>query len=89
MGVNSNDEFITNDSEVANRFNSFFANVATKLKEPYTVSDFQKVEEFVDSKVPRVIKFNIPKISHSFVRKYLSNLDVSKATGLDCIDHDF
>ena len=26
LGVSSNDEFITNDSEVANIFNSFFAN---------------------------------------------------------------
>ena len=85
LGVNSNDEFTTNDSEVASIFNNFFANVATKVKEPYTVSDFQKVKECVDSKVPRDIKFSIPKISHSFVRKYLSNLDVSKATGLDCI----
>ena len=48
LRVISNDEFINNDSEVANIFNSFFANVATKLKHkikaPYTVSDFQKVK---------------------------------------------
>ena len=49
------------------------------------INDYHHLKEFVDSKVPRDIKFSIPKISHSFVRKYLSNLDVSKATGLDCI----
>ena len=43
LGVNSNDEFITNDSKVANIFSSFFANIATKLKELYAVSDFQKI----------------------------------------------
>ena len=85
LGINSNDEFITNNSEVANIFNSFFANVATKLIEPYTVSVVQKGKDCVDSKVPREIKFSIPKISHSLVRKYLSNLDDSKATGLNSI----
>ena len=34
-------QMMTNDSEVANIFNNFFANVATKLKEPYKVSDIQ------------------------------------------------
>lgn len=85
LGVNSNDQFITSDSEIANIFNNFFANVATQLKEPCIDSDFQYVKDYVDSKVPGDISFSIPNISQSFVRKYLSNLDISKATGLDCI----
>lgn len=65
-------------------FNSCFAIVAAKLKEPNT--DFQNVADFVDSNDPRDIKFSIPKIRYLFVREYWSNLAVSKAIGLDCID---
>ena len=41
--------------------------------------------EYVDSKIPSNTFCSIPEITSSFVRNFLVNLDVTKATGLDCI----
>lgn len=80
-----NDHFVSNDFDIANVFNSYFANVATHLKEPVQSSDFNLLKEYVDSKVPVNNLFSIPMINISFVKKFLTSLDATKATGLDCI----
>ena len=62
-----------------------FVNVAAQLKGPAEKSDFKHITEHVNSKVPSDASFNIPEINSSFVRIFLKSLDVTKATGLDCI----
>ena len=70
---------------MANVFNKYFANVASQLKGPAEKSDFKHITEYVNSKVPRNTSFSIPEINSAFVQNFLNSLDVSKATGLDCI----
>lgn len=85
LGINDNGQTISDDSGIANVFNKYFVNIASQLKEPAEYSDFENIKEFVNSKVPYDTFFSIPEISFSFVRNFLSKLDITKATGLDCI----
>ena len=73
---------ITNESEVAEVFNNYFA---SKLKEPIINSDFELLNSFIGSKVPSNTDFQIPFTNQTFIRKFLLNLNVRKSTGLDNI----
>ena len=42
-----------------------------------------KLKSYVSSKVPDDAQFSLPDIDESFVFKFLSTLDISKATGMD------
>ena len=68
---------------VADLFNEFFVNVAASLKQPLKHSNFEKLTNFINSKVNDDVSFNIPLINYSFVSSYLSLLDATKSTGLD------
>ena len=70
---------------MANTFNSFFANIAAKVKGPVTHSNHSKLKDFCDSRLPDNIKFNISNIEKDKVLKYLSIMDSCKATGTDNI----
>ena len=76
---------INDSSEIANEFNKFFVSIASKIKEPVTNSNFNKLEAFCNSRIPDDIHFTIPEISREKVSKFLVNIDVSKATGCDQI----
>ena len=85
FGLKYENDLITNESELTEMFNNYFVNVASKLKEPIVNSDFGRLTNFVQSKVPVGVEFKIPLTNVGFVRKFLSNLNVSKSTGLDNI----
>ena len=76
---------IEDPTEMANTFNSFFANIAAKVKGPVTHSNHSKLKDFCDSRLPDNIKFNISNIEKDKVLKYLSSMDSCKATGTDNI----
>ena len=76
---------ITSETDLAELFNDYFVNVASNLKEPVTLSDNELLNNFVQSKVPTMTKFNIPLTTLTFVRNFLSNLNINKSTGLDYI----
>ena len=76
---------IDDSFKIASEFNKFFVSVASNLKEPVINSDFNKLKDFCNSKVPKDVHFDIPAISRDKVLKYLSQIDVSKATGCDQI----
>ena len=77
-GLRQNSQLISVD-------NKRFVNVAAQLKGSAEKSDFKHIAEYVNAKVPSNTSFNIPEINSSFVRIFLKSLDVTKATGLDCI----
>ena len=52
LGININEEIVTDESVLAETFNDYFVNIASKLKEPITQPDFTKLTEFVNSKIP-------------------------------------
>ena len=72
-------------AEIADTFNDFFVNIASKIKEPVNQTNHDKLKEFCENKIPEGTRFEIPSIEMSKVRKYLSNIDVTKATGSDNI----
>ena len=83
--IKNGDIPIEDPTEIANEFNEFFVNVATKLKEPVPNTNHDKLKEFCQSKLPSDMKFKIPQIQKEKVLKFLSTMDVSKATGTDMI----
>ena len=80
-----NNKTISNDQDIANVLNDYFVNSPSKLKEPIQPSEFTLLKNFVDSKINDGTNFTIPLVNCSFVNNYLSNMDVTKATGLDSI----
>ena len=85
FAIKSENDMITNESDLAEHFNNYFVNVASNLKEPIVNSEFERLNTFVQSKVPNDVEFKIPSINVGFVRNFLSNLNVNKSTGLDNI----
>ena len=83
--VKVGDTFIEDSTGIANEFNNFFVNVASKLKEPVTNTDHTKLKEFCQTKLPEDAKFIIPSIQKEKVLKFLSTIDINKATGSDMI----
>ena len=84
--VNTEEGSYTEDpSEIANMFNDFFVNAASKLKEPINPSNHDKLKEFCNGKISNDTTFEIPSVNKEKVLKYLSNVDISKATGTDNI----
>ena len=83
--VKVGDTFIEDSTGIANEFNDFFVNVASKLKEPVTYSNHTKLKEFCQTKLPEDVKFTIPSIQKEKVLKFLSTIDINKATGSDMI----
>ena len=86
IGSVTMDDSVTEDpAEIANIFNDFFINIATKLKEPVTNANHERLKEFCRSKLPGNTKFTIPSIEKQKVLKFLSGIDINKATGADNI----
>ena len=83
--IKINNKTISNDLDIANGFYDYFVNIPSKLKEPIQPSEFTRLKDFVDSKVNDETNFTIPLVNCSFVNNYLSNIDATKAAGLDSI----
>ena len=61
---------ITNESEVAEVFNNYFTNIASKFKEPIINLDFELLNSFIGSNVPSNTEFLIPFTNQTFIRKF-------------------
>ena len=84
--IKNKDGLCTEDpTEMANTFNDFFVNVASKIKEPVIDTNHDQLKDFCKNKIPEGTKFEIPSIEILNVSKYLLNIDVTKATGTDNI----
>ena len=83
--IKNGDTPIENPTEIANEFNDFFVNIATKLKEHVPSTNHDKLKDFCQSKLPPDTKFTIPPIQREKVLRFLSTMDISKATGADMI----
>ena len=84
FGISYDNNTTKNESDLAELFNNYFIYVASKLKEPITDSEFERLN-FMQSNIPSDIEFKIPLTNTGFVRKFLSSVNVSKSTGLDNI----
>ena len=74
---------MSDDTKLAGVFNDYFINIAANLKEPIENTYLSKLKSYISSKVPDNFHFELPDIDENFVFKFLSTLDVAKATGLD------
>ncbi|MCG8110902.1 MAG: reverse transcriptase family protein, partial [Candidatus Thiodiazotropha taylori] len=83
-----NNKCISNSEHVASELNKFFATVAEKFKASESEAlppDVDKISNYVNSRVPNSVNFNIPLITTDEVASYINRLDSSKAIGLDGI----
>ena len=81
-----NNERINDANDIANKLNSYFTSIAEVLNENTlhgSTINTEKISQFIDSKVPEQIQFNIPFIQTKQVKSYINKLELSKATGLD------
>ena len=74
---------VTHEADLTQLFNSYFVNVASSIKEPAVHSDFEELQNHVESKITRNTEFTIPLTNVTFVRIFLTNLN--KSTDLDNI----
>ena len=89
LQIKAGDSVISNDFDLAENFNDYFINVASSLKEPLEQSPFNELKEQVNAKIPEGVHFELPELDENFVFKFLSTLDISKATGLDGIGPNY
>ena len=61
--LNIDDNLITDTKEIADTFNDYFVNIASKLKEPIEDCDFTKLKEHIDTKIPSNLSFELPYIT--------------------------
>ena len=83
-----NNKSIFNSEQIASELNKFFATIAEKCKvsgSGVSRPNIDKIRNFVNSRVPNSINFNIPFKTTDEVTSYINRLDSSKATGLDGI----
>ena len=83
--LKSDDKLVKNQIDLTEIFNDYFVNIASKLKESPIQTDFAKLKNYVSAKVPSDTEFKISLTTHTFVKKFLSSLNVNKSTGLDNI----
>ena len=69
---------ITHESVLAENFNNYF--IVSKLKERIINSEFERLNSFVQSKIPSDIECKVFLTNTGFVRGVLSNDNVSKST---------
>ena len=77
--------------EISNAFNDHFASIADAIIENSQShgNDFIKLADFINSKLPHDVSFDIPDFSVDYVRDSLRKLNVKKGTGLDGLQPKF
>ena len=79
---------INNPQEIIDEMNLYFAKVSDRLikdKRPFSARIADIPKEFINSKKPENIHFNVPLIKLDELKSILKSLDPSKPTGIDGI----
>lgn len=70
--------------DIINRLNNFFSKISSSsASADCSNENFEKLSDFIQSKVPSQVEFRIPFIKLDQTESLLNKLDTSKATGLD------
>jgi len=82
---------IMDHQETAETFNNFFCNIFQRVDCVTTIQNqYQNaLEDHVSQHIDESTTFEIPPITEEFIKKHLSSLDTSKATGLDGLNAKF
>lgn len=71
-------------NDIINRLNNFFSKIgSTSASADCSNENFEKLSDFIQSKVPSHVELIIPFIKLDQTESLLNKLDTSKATGLD------
>ena len=89
LGININEEIVTDESVLADTFNDYFVNIASKLKEPITQPDFTNSENLLTQRSQKMSNLNYRTLTRILSFPFFSKLDISKSTGLDGIGPRF
>lgn len=86
--LNIDNESFNTPSDIANKLNSYFANISDRLKashssNPLVECDLQKLNDFIKTRIPDNTFFKIPLIDIATLTTSIKSLDINKATGLD------
>ena len=80
-------------SDIIEKLNHYFSTISAKLQIDHAQEnlpfDLSKLTNYVDSKVPSNVKFQIPLMKLPDLISIIGSLDASKATGLDGITAKF
>lgn len=71
FSLESDDQIITYESDLAEIFSNFFINIASKLKEPNVKADLETLDKFVCDKVPSYTEFTIPLTNYALIREFV------------------
>lgn len=87
VGENTYDDSI----DIANLFNEYFANITTsvQLNSPPTSPNWEYLFDFVNTKLPNGVLFDIPPVTEEFVLLSLQRLPLGKSAGLDGLNGYF
>ena len=79
--------------DIANALNNHFVNVAKQFNTTNNTDSFEsvnlKLENYISTKIPHNVHFNIPPITLNFVKKNLSKINCSKSCGIDNLQGKF
>ena len=81
------DELLTDPTEIANAFNSYFAQVMGTIKGVvHNDLDFDALQQFVADRLPTGCQFTIPPVSEDYLLKEIQELSCAKAKGIDSLN---
>ena len=87
LTVNGNST--TDPHIISECLNTFFSTISDKLKseKPQEIPQFETstLDNYIKTKIPNTVQFGIPLMKMTNLITSLKSLDVTKATGLDCI----
>ena len=81
-----NNERINEANAIASELNTYLTSIAEVLNvnnSHGSTLNTDKIGQFIDSKVPGHIQFNLPFINTEPVKSYINKLELSKATEID------
>ncbi|VDI73723.1 Hypothetical predicted protein [Mytilus galloprovincialis] len=81
--MNFDNKEYDNVQDIVNHFNTHFTTIGDKYVTNNTQYQANKLNDYVQDKIPAGVRFTIPFIKLDETKKLLSKLETSKATGLD------
>ena len=83
-----NDKTLTNEQDIADSFNSFFANVGTQLSSSFEQSDsIPSFETYLDCNTRSDPNFYFTPVDEDLVRTLITNLPNKTSSGIDNISN--
>ena len=82
LGLKINGDIIADHSDLAEKFNDYFINIAAKLKESIKYDNFRKIQDYINSHIiPKSVQFERPEIGEHFINSFCLLLTHPKQQG--------